>query len=106
MHTHTSSKRARGETQPSSHQNHSSPRAVQQCPSVTRVTVCVCDLYVRECQRMTALTCCHVLVWCECVHMRVGGLTPGRWAGIGCCGGESYVRGGRDSVYVVELTEH
>lgn len=35
-----------------------------------------------------------------------GGLTPGGRAGIGCCGGESYVRGGRDSVYVVELTEH
>lgn len=40
-----------------------------------------------------------------CVHA-FGGLTPGGWAGIGCCGGESYVRGGRDSVYVVELTEH
>ena len=42
---------------------------------------------------------------CVCVHA-FGGLTPGGWAGIGCCGGESYVRGGRDSVYVVELTEH
>lgn len=42
---------------------------------------------------------------CLCVHA-FGGLTPGGWAGIGCCGGESYVRGGRDSVYVVELTEH
>lgn len=42
---------------------------------------------------------------CVCVHA-FGGLTPGGWAGIGCCSGESYVRGGRDSVYVVELTEH
>ncbi len=40
-----------------------------------------------------------------CVHA-FGGLTPRGWAGIGCCSGESYVRGGRDSVYVVELTEH
>lgn len=46
-------------------------------------------------------------VWGVCVCERVlGGLTPRGWAGIGCCGGESYMRGGRESVYVVKLTEH
>lgn len=50
-------------------------------------------------------TCVYLCVGvfvCTCV----GALTPGGWAGIGCCSGESYMRGGTDSVYVVELTEH
>lgn len=73
-----------------------SPRAVQQ-----GVTVCVWE---RRCLHVRVHVC--VWVWvCACVHA-FGGLTPGGRAGIGCCGGESYVRGGRDSVYVVELTEH
>jgi len=73
------------------------------------VRVCACVPSDHLCGRMRVCAWWWWCWWWWWRLMRVGafgGLTPGGWAGIGCSGGQSYMRGGRDSVYVVELTEH